>query len=827
MYTDINKNININKASYDISFFNDASFITVWTKKYNDYYDLEGRKYDHEGVQSNKKFKVIGDIRSKDAYLKVEANNDGTFIILWINSNNAYGYNLFCAKYSSDLEMVGNINKVNDLIGSISKNPSIAVNDDGSYIVAWHDICKYGYDQCLYYQKFTTNSLKIDLNLRIDNVQSYKKQLNVKILQLNTSILLAVWDQINSSDTRSVFAKFIDINNSINNKSIEIGSKDGVEKRFPRITLVDKESALIAWEQLNSQGIKSVFATFLNTKNQEQSLPFAMQGISNIKHASLQLSKFADHKVLISYTTTDNGIIEKYHADIYYDVKSRSVFTVEGEIISNSSQIIRCYNDSFAISTADYIDEDFSTKIVQYDGIYRNKTMVVSTKYNTPPVANSFEQDITEREYLKFWEHAFDEEDKIDDLRIIVLKLPTFGSIEVEQGNFKLGDYYQIREVLYVATDCHLDYNDLLQFVIIDTQNSRSTLETVYIKSHKFHCPPIADSLPTAVSVNIDITERGKIDFFNYLGNIIDNGKLSVQFINKLPKGSIKDGVEAVSLNKLYSMSNISYTTNCIDAPYTTIVEYVLNDGFGFESNSAYIRINAVKCMLKDTESTANISVNTTNTNSTTNDTTNVENEQTGILNTVWGVVVMVVGGVVTVGGTVAACVLCYLSRHRDKVHPEQGISDDPEQGINHGRRDDGADDNNRRGGDGGASDSNDVNDYNRSNVQDDTLALVDFDLEVNNIKSAVNYAIISYTLSYLEHPILSISPLNLEIELVNNKKHVPLYTLTITSIDNDTISGGMSRSHYMDNTIDHIYCISDELSNALNCTNQDLLIVI
>lgn len=96
-----------------------------------------GRIYGADGQPLGESFQVNSTIRGVQHSPAVAAATDGSFVVVWAGRGVADKDGIFLQRYNSQGERLGDEVTVNATLGGIQTSPSVAVGDNGVFIVSW------------------------------------------------------------------------------------------------------------------------------------------------------------------------------------------------------------------------------------------------------------------------------------------------------------------------------------------------------------------------------------------------------------------------------------------------------------------------------------------------------------------------------------------------------------------------------------------------------------------------------------------------------------------------------------------------------------------
>jgi len=185
-----------------------GNFVIAWEDRRNgiNYADIYAQCYDGNGNQQGVNFRVNDN--QSNVYLerpKIAADRIGNFVITWqddLNDNK----NIYAQRYHKDRSKQGINFRVNDDTGSNHcLYPSIGVDNNGNFVIAWQDYRSGNAD--IYAQRYDNFGNAIDVNYRVNNDTGIKLQRKPDVKLLNNHIYYAWEDNRIEGQGWDIFAR--------------------------------------------------------------------------------------------------------------------------------------------------------------------------------------------------------------------------------------------------------------------------------------------------------------------------------------------------------------------------------------------------------------------------------------------------------------------------------------------------------------------------------------------------------------------------------------------------------------------------------------------
>ncbi|MBI9038590.1 MAG: T9SS type A sorting domain-containing protein [Bacteroidales bacterium] len=151
----------------------DGNFIVSWDDNRFDYHDVFARRFSNDGTPLDNEFKVNDDYTNYSQFNAVVSSDaNGNFFICWEDGRFGYKGDIFYQKYLNDGTLVDINIKLNDDTKSENQaDPSIAVDENENFIITWAD-CRSGNNE-IFAQQFTSDGVAIEDNFKVSDSPDY------------------------------------------------------------------------------------------------------------------------------------------------------------------------------------------------------------------------------------------------------------------------------------------------------------------------------------------------------------------------------------------------------------------------------------------------------------------------------------------------------------------------------------------------------------------------------------------------------------------------------------------------------------------------------
>ena len=231
----------------------DNHYFVVWYLTDSNY--LEYNIFAQQFANTDSKIGSVFQINDVDSTVKnlgrqnVTSDSKGNFILTW-SDDRQYDENIYAQRYDQSGNRKQNNFMVNDDTGSSDqKNPQIAVDGYGNFIVSWEDDRNGDYD--IYVQKYNSQGQLLGVNFKVNAENSMWLKHRIAVLDDGTFIVIwqksslknfildyDIWGQIYSFDGMPIGDNF--------RVSDDIITSDALQSD-PSVSVMDQDHFIITW----------------------------------------------------------------------------------------------------------------------------------------------------------------------------------------------------------------------------------------------------------------------------------------------------------------------------------------------------------------------------------------------------------------------------------------------------------------------------------------------------------------------------------------------------------------------------------------------------
>jgi hypothetical protein len=157
-----------------VAAFADGGFVVAWQSRNQDGsgYGIYAQRYNAAGAAAGGEFRVNSTTAGSQEIPSVAVDSEGGFVVAWqSNGQDGSGYGIYAQRYNAAGAAAGGEFRVNSFTAGNQGAPAVAAAADGDFFVTWHSLGQDGSRYGIYAQRYTHNERPTTLSISTVNVR--------------------------------------------------------------------------------------------------------------------------------------------------------------------------------------------------------------------------------------------------------------------------------------------------------------------------------------------------------------------------------------------------------------------------------------------------------------------------------------------------------------------------------------------------------------------------------------------------------------------------------------------------------------------------------
>ena len=388
----VNQFTSWNQSLPAIAMSNGLQFVVVWAGGTPGGVDNEifARRFDGAGQALGDEFRVNTYSGGDESFPTVAMDMDGDFVVTWdtFNPTVGDGYDVYARRFSSAGVPQGDDFIVNTDVPNHDYTSSVAMDDEGNFVVAWHAEFQDGSGHGVYARRFDSTGGGLGNEFRVNTFTTNNQLFPAVAMDADGDFVVAWQSQGQDGSGTGIFAQRFSAGGAPAGPEFMVNTYTADGQDAPSVATDGAGNFIIAWESFGpDQSLLGVRARAFRANGSALGAEFGVNThvISDQAFASVGLSASGDAVVAWQSFGQDgdqNGIYaQRYRFDEIAPTVTASVFRYE--TLPHLLRFTFSEDVSASLSSADLtvVDVDggppIATTLTSYDPLTNTATFTI------------------------------------------------------------------------------------------------------------------------------------------------------------------------------------------------------------------------------------------------------------------------------------------------------------------------------------------------------------------------------------------------------------------------------------------------------------------
>ncbi|MEZ0374456.1 MAG: fibronectin type III domain-containing protein [Candidatus Sericytochromatia bacterium] len=274
----------------DVASDSDGDFVIVYTAYDPTYdYDIYGQRYNSSGTAVGSEFRVNSYTTGTQEGAVVSMDNNGDFVVAWESDSQDGSFDsVYAQRYASSGAAVGSAFRVNTYTTGDQFRPDIAVDDDGDFVVVWESGAQDSSGNAIQGQRYTSGGDTIGCEFRVNTYTSFDQRNPAVAIDDDGDFVVAWQSYRQDGNDFGIFAQRYTSSGGTNGSEFLVNTRITANQFDPAVAMDDVGNFVVTWASFNQDGsgdavigkFYSSGGTFAGTEFRVNSYTSLTQGLS-------------------------------------------------------------------------------------------------------------------------------------------------------------------------------------------------------------------------------------------------------------------------------------------------------------------------------------------------------------------------------------------------------------------------------------------------------------------------------------------------------------------------------------------------------------------
>lgn len=246
----VNTHTSLSQQFSDVAMDADGDYVVVWESDGQDgeVKGVFGRRYDFAGVPQGSEFQVNTTTTSFQRHAVAAMDADGNFVIAWESVNqDEGGAGIFARRYDSDGTPVSGEFQVNTYTVNWQSDPAIAMNPDGDFVIAWQSLYQDGDDYGVYAQRFNAAGAPQGTEFRVNTHTSDDQMQPTVAMEADGDFIIAWESYDQDGDSYGVYAQRYSVGGATVGSEFNVNTQTAGSQFAPSVAVDALGNFVFTW----------------------------------------------------------------------------------------------------------------------------------------------------------------------------------------------------------------------------------------------------------------------------------------------------------------------------------------------------------------------------------------------------------------------------------------------------------------------------------------------------------------------------------------------------------------------------------------------------
>jgi len=234
-----------------------GDFVVTWTSdgQDGDSYGVYARRFNFDGTPRGNEFRVSETTAGLQGRSTIAMDDDGDFIVAWESKDqDGFGYGVYARRYTAGGQATGGEFLVNQTVLSDQRLAGVAMAPYGDFIVTWTTFNQDGSGDGVYARRYDANSVALGDEFRVNTATASTQRFSRIAMDRTGDFVVAWMSNLQDGDGYGIYAQRYNKDNAPEGAEFRVNQTTAGHQQYPAIDLDDDGDFVIAWASANQDG---------------------------------------------------------------------------------------------------------------------------------------------------------------------------------------------------------------------------------------------------------------------------------------------------------------------------------------------------------------------------------------------------------------------------------------------------------------------------------------------------------------------------------------------------------------------------------------------
>lgn len=229
-------------------------------------YGIYAQRYNADGTSSGGETRINTTLLNDQTFPKTAVNADGSFIVVWEDSDDNGDFNVYARRFNADGSASGGNFRVNSVvISSLTSEtvPAVGIDSAGNFTVAWESYDDVNGDDDIYARRFDASGTALSPEFRV-NTEIANDQMLPAMAMSAVGDFVVVWQSAaqDSDGSTGIYAQRYNATGTPVGGEFRVNTTTANEQTMATVAMSGAGDFIVAWQSAaqDSDGSTGIYA---------------------------------------------------------------------------------------------------------------------------------------------------------------------------------------------------------------------------------------------------------------------------------------------------------------------------------------------------------------------------------------------------------------------------------------------------------------------------------------------------------------------------------------------------------------------------------------
>ncbi len=283
----------------------DGAFVVVWRgdDQGDLYSDIFAQRFDAAGTRLGAEFQVNSHSDSFELAPTVAMETNGDFVVAWASNTADPGYGIRAQRFASTGGVLGAELQVNTITVEQQKFPSLAMDADGDFVIAWTSQSSDGESYGAFARRFASSGTAVGGDFQINTYTQGAQIAPAAAMDAGGDFVVTWRSYPQDGSAAGIFARRFASSGGGLGPEFQVNTYTTGSQAAPAVGIDADGDFVVAWESLSQEGVGSygVFARRFSSAGNALGVDFQVNSFTAGSQSKAAVASAADGDFVVAW----------------------------------------------------------------------------------------------------------------------------------------------------------------------------------------------------------------------------------------------------------------------------------------------------------------------------------------------------------------------------------------------------------------------------------------------------------------------------------------------------------------------------------------------